>query len=274
MDCREIVVKVEYDEEDIYTMVYVALINKKEASTVLEMFCEDIPLQNYGLNHLKRIQPLDRNDKSGPLQIIVCPVKSFDEVPIHVRDICKEKRAIKVAKLAPACRPEFEAWNKCWPINFHASHLEKQREKGLSNEDMDQVNMACQILSKEEETIASAAVIVNPENGKNVTCSSEAMVSLHKRLHAKNNIDTCSICSTTGSMKEVIIYQDRDAYSALYTATMMVIEGVAAVVRGDVPERGNILIIICSPFSLTFYYFYIFWRCLYRGFTATKRISL
>jgi hypothetical protein len=139
MECTEIVVQKTYSEEEVYTEVYTTLIERKDAATVLEMFCKDVPLQNYGLNHLKRIQPLDRSARDGPLQIVVCPVHSFDEVPQHVRDVCSEKQVVKVCSIAPTTRPEFEAWNKCWPINFHASHLEKEREKGLTREDLQQV---------------------------------------------------------------------------------------------------------------------------------------
>lgn len=223
MECREVIVKKEYSEDEVYIDAYAALINKKEASEVLELFCEDIPLQNYGLNHLKRVQPLDRENKTSPVQIIVCPVQRFEEAPENIRKLCGEKRVVRVSRLAPACREEFEAWNKCWPINFHASHLEKQREKGLTAQDLEQMQMAVELLSQEELYFSTSGggVIVNPDNGRVVTTTSEAMRAVQLRMEMNNKSF------------------DDPVFSSMYTATMICIDGVAAVVRGELTNRGN-----------------------------------
>jgi hypothetical protein len=222
MECTEIVVQKTYTEEEVYTEVYTTLIERKNAASVLEMFCNDVPLQNYGLNHLKRIQPLDRSARGGPLQIVVCPVHSFDEVPQHVRDVCSEKQVVKVCSIAPTTRPEFEAWNKCWPINFHASHLEKEREKGLTREDLQQVEQAFHWLQADAESHRwGGGVAINPENSKVVATASETMTIWRQR------------CPDAGTEWE------NKACTTVYTPTMLCIEGVAAVVRGEVPSRGT-----------------------------------
>lgn len=222
MDCTEVVVQKAYSEEEIYTEVYTALIERKDAASVLEVFCNEVPLQNYGLNHLKRIQPLDRNDRSGPLQIVVCPVQRFDEVPQRIRDVCTNKRTVKVCSIAPACRQEFEAWNQCWPINFHASHLEKEREKGLSKEDIEQVQIASQHLAEDELLHKwGGALMINPDNGKVVATAAEALSKLVQKAQSAAREWDESACTT------------------VYTPTMLCIEGVAAVVRGDNAVRGE-----------------------------------
>jgi hypothetical protein len=211
-----------YSEEEVYTEVYTTLIERKDAASVLEMFCKHVPLQNYGLNHLKRIQPLDRSARDGPLQIVVCPVHSFDEVPQHVRDVCSEKQVVKVCSIAPTTRPEFEAWNKCWPINFHASHLEKEREKGLTREDLQQVEQAFQWLQADAESHRwGGGVAINPDNSKVVATASETMATSRKRCQDAGEEWENQMCTT------------------VYTPTMLCIEGVAAVVRGEVPSRGT-----------------------------------
>jgi hypothetical protein len=236
MDCVEVFIKKEYSEEEVYTEVYAALIDKKDAAQVLEQFCTDIPLQNYGLNHLKRIQPLNRGDKQSQLQIIVCPVQRFDEVPEHIRNKCTSKVTIKVCKLAPACRAEFEAWNQCWPINFHASHLEKEREKGLCAEDFAQVKMAEAALSAEESLLPyGGGVIVNPENGRIICSTSEAKSLLWKRFSVAE--DTAVTSAMTPADTAALSPEGCALYDALYTPTMLCIHGVAAVLRSEMPDR-------------------------------------
>lgn len=221
MILTEVIVQKAYTEDEIFSEVYTALIDKKDAAIVLEMLCNDLPLQNYGLNHLKRIQPFDRSNKAGPLQIVICPVNRFAEIPQHVQEICSNRLIVKVCCVAPACRQEFEAWNKNWPINFHASHLEKEREKGLCKQDLDQAEAAFQCLEVDErENRLGGAVMLNPDNGKIVSTASEALTALKSRV--------------TGVGKE----WDDTACSSVYTPTMLCIDGVAGVVRGDVPVRG------------------------------------
>lgn len=231
-EIEEVVVQKSYTEEEIYIDVFVALIQKKEAASILEKFCEEIPLQSYGLNHLKRIQSLNRSDKSCPLLIVVCPVKLYDEIPTHIKALCNEKEVRKVCRLEPQCRSEFEDWNVGWPINFHASHLEKEREKGLSVDEIKQVQFAFDVLLREEENsanIGGCGVVINPENGKVVTTTSDA----HQFFMRKYNTLKPGIEIADERVVSSSVFQ------ALHTATMQCIEGVAAVVRGDLKNGGN-----------------------------------
>lgn len=233
VDFREVIVQESYTLDQVYVEAYVALIEKKQAAFVLDMFCNDIPLQNYGLNHLKRIQPLDRTDKTGPLQIVVCPVKCYDEVPKHIKDVCTELRTVTVCKLAPACRSEFESWNKNWPINFHATQLEKDRERGLDTTEISQLNTAHQRLlfdqaELENLGITTGGLIINPESGKVVATVSDALEVLTARFAA-----SASESAPAGEDSAAV---DRARFGSsmfrnLYTPTMLCIEAVAAAVR-------------------------------------------
>ena len=243
VELREINVQETYTSEQVYVDAYVALIEKKQAAFVLDLFCNDIPLQNYGLNHLKRIQPLDRADKTGPLQIVVCPVKCYDEIPKHVKDVCTELRTVIVCKLAPACRSELESWNKNWPINFHATQLEKDRERGLDSTETAQAEAAYQRLLRDQTElenlgITSGGLIMNPENGKIVATVSDALEVVRTRFAANQSERTAE-----GQDSAAV---DRKRFSSsmfrnLYTPTMLCIEGVAAAVRKGKSSRLNYL---------------------------------
>lgn len=231
VEVEEVVVQKSYTEDEISIDVYVALIAKKEAASILQIFCDEIPLQLYGLNHLKRIQPLDRSDKSSPLQIVICPVKLYDDIPEHIKIMCSVKEIRKVCRLEPQCRSEFETWNRDWPINFHASHLEKEREKGLCADELKQVQYAYSVLENEAEKCTSregCGVVINPENGKVVATTSDARQVLASKYHARN--------PEVGSAEEL---HSSAVFQALHTATMQCIEGVAAVVRGDIRSEGK-----------------------------------
>lgn len=244
-EVEEVVVQKTYSEDEIYIDVYVALIPKKEAAGILQTFCDEIPLQMYGLNHLKRIQPLNRSDKSSPLQIVVCPVKLYDEIPSHVKALYAEKDVRKVCRLEPQCRSEFEAWNVGWPINFHASHLEKEREKGLAEDELKQVQFAHSVLQNEESahgTTSGCGVVINPENGKVVATTSDAQGVLVLK-YRKLNPDSTATDELYAS----------EVFQALHTPTMMCIEGVAAAVRGDIRSEGNSTTFLTIVNSLAWY---------------------
>ena len=266
IEFNEIVITESYSLDEIYTEVYVVLIDKKDTSFTLELFSNDIPLQEYGLNHLKRIQPLHRLDKNCQLQVILCPLSKFEDLPKGVKDFCQDKKRliVTVSKLPPANRTEFESWNKCWPINFHASQLEKDREKGLNELEKEQLNVACAALSLEEENMtkcckcSDAAVIVNPVNGRVVATSSSGLQILQNRLnfHAgQTNSIKLSHASTEegdegeggnvksgacggGDSKHPSATMTSSLFSALYTPTMLCIEGVAEAVRGEGETPG------------------------------------
>ena len=233
VEFREVIVQETYTADQVYVDAFVALIDKKKAAFVLDMFCNDIPLQNYGLNHLKRIQPLDRTDKTGPLQIVVCPVKCYDEVPNHIKEVCKELRTVTVCKLAPACRSEFESWNKNWPINFHATQLEKDRERGLDSTEIAQLNAAHQRLLEDQTEllnlgITNGGLIINPENGKVVATVRDALNVLRPRF-ATNASETVSEGQDSAAMDRARF--GSSMFRNLYTPTMLCIEAVAAAVR-------------------------------------------
>jgi len=225
---KEVVIQQSYAKSEVYVDVYVALIEKKQASSVLDTFCNDLPLQNYGLNHLKRIQPLSRTDKAGPLQIVVCPVKSFDEVPKHIKDICTELRTVSVCKLAPACREEFESWNKNWPINFHATQLEKDRERGLESFEVAQIKTAYDRLLADQSNLAvfniyHGGLVMNPENGAIIATLSDALDVVRNRFPVA--------AETEDTANADAVRFNSGIFTKLYTHTMLCIEGVAAAVR-------------------------------------------
>jgi hypothetical protein len=162
-------------------------------------------------------------------------MQRFDEIPERIRSKCASKVTVKVCKLAPACRAEFEAWNQGWPINFHASHLEKEREKGLCAEDFAQVKMAEEVLAAEESLLPyGGGVIVNPENGRIICSTSEAKSLLWRRFTAAED---SAVASTKAPADAALTTEGGALCVALYTPTMLCIHGVAAVLRGEMPDR-------------------------------------
>jgi hypothetical protein len=100
--------------------------------------------------------------------------------------------------------------------------LEKDREKGLSDVERNQIFACVHALTRDEASRGgSGGVIVNPDCGLVVATTTEAAELVRSR-----SADDSSEGST-------------ELFDKLYTPTMLCIEGVAAVVKGDMPGKGT-----------------------------------
>jgi hypothetical protein len=213
------------------TRAFVISVPPIKVATTLMQFSEQVPLERYGLTHLKRVQK-DRDSKSDP-RIIVCQVAEYEMLPDNVKSFCSEMNlhVVDVAKYPPRSRIEFEALSVYWPLNFHMSQIEKDREKGFDAAATSAILAGWRALLDEEERMrqlskvypdvkAKAGLIINPANGAIVSTSSKSFQYI---------VSTKS--SGSGS---------RLALHPLYTPTMLCIDGVASVVAGLLDGQGKI----------------------------------
>lgn len=169
MNIEEIINLEERNECDILVEVAIANIEGKKASELLVALSSELPLQKYGLEHLKRI----RKDKEQ-IQIVLAPI-GFDEslISLKTSSLLGERSMTRVSKYLPRNRNEFDAWGKYWPINFRPSELDRCRERGLP---LDEVKIVAEWLKVLEDVDKNffhlhnkdnfGALIVNPSNNK------------------------------------------------------------------------------------------------------------
>ena len=214
------------ENEDCLVKCVAAHIDPALAAFLLDRLGREdaLPLERYGLGHLKRIRrftspiynrqsgiPLiipagitnesiekeERNldkdsensplivdnnkmiKKSKPVQILLVPETHNDDISSIFgslvdlnEDMLTDKFLVSVAKYMPNYREEFDKWVPYWPINFRPSDADREREKGLPNEDIEimrrhmiEVLLECDNL-KEICGSDRGGVIVNPIGNK------------------------------------------------------------------------------------------------------------
>jgi hypothetical protein len=164
-----------YTTEEAMLNVIAASIDPKDASSLLKLFGEVIPLQTYNLDHVKRIRR-EGNDRNN-LEIIICPERDICDIPIELINKCRpNRRVVQVAKFQPATRAEFELWGQSWPIMFRPNALDKEREKGHTKPELLHIGQYMQRVLEDSNYYDREAlgrkvfgwneggVIVNPEN--------------------------------------------------------------------------------------------------------------
>ena len=248
MEVTEIISRQEYSVEDIVIDMYAIYVHKTAVTSAMEVLNASAPLSQFGLDHLKRIQSQDRrlgndfdNDttagqKSDDLRMLLCPVAHFDLMDESIKQLGSRKQVVQASRLKPITRDQFLLWGKLWPINYHINQQEKDRQKGLTAEDMQQMERAHRMLWESSvekgkgtadgvhcspSAVFQGGLMINPDNGRVVmtswTASEYLFVSRKRGL----------------SSSQQLLSQ------ALHTPTMLCIEGVAALMRGDMKNSGE-----------------------------------
>ena len=245
----------ELSESEACTEVYVRDISPKDASAVLQQLADLLPLQSYGLTHLKRVRR-QKADSDGVcakheyrLQVLLCPVSEYEylsddtKVLTGIQDRSKLV-AVQASKTAPQTRAEFESWSSLWPTLFRPTELDRDRELGTHSEDdlklirqymkmvvedeeecsrlalefpglVDKSNSEAEILRFLESLNVSGGIVVNPENGF-IVCTSSAF------YRSKFDDDSVSSDGKKASFSH-----------PLNSTTMRCIEAVACIVRSE-----------------------------------------
>lgn len=250
MEVTEIISRQEYSVEDITIDIYAVYVHKTAVTSAMEVLNASAPLSQFGLDHLKRIQSSqDRTtaaggQKSDDLRVLLCPVTHFDLLDESVKQLGSRKHVVQASRLKPITRDQFLLWGKLWPINYHINQQEKDRQKGLTAEDLQQTERAYRMLWEEigkrttddsvqcsPPAVFQGGLMVNPDNGRVVITSwtaSEYLFASRKRG------------LSSSSPKQLLLSQ------ALYTPTMLCIEGVAALMRGDMENSGESPLLSCT----------------------------
>ena len=176
-----------YTIEEIMVTVVVAQIDPKQASDILQEFATLLPLQEYNLDHMKRVRR-NFSDRSI-LEILICPERCINDVPSFLKEKCimNTIRTTMVPRLKPMTRIEYEEWGRDWPTMFRPNAVDKDRKKGFSKSEIAQHSFfmslvdddAQSILNVKAEIIAisgtdccssscnlyGGGIIVNPQNG-------------------------------------------------------------------------------------------------------------
>lgn len=179
-----------YTIDEIMTNVAVARIDPKQASEILQEFATLLPLQEYNLDHMKRVRrSLEDRDI---LEILICPERYIDDVPASLKDKCMSDsiRITSVPKLKPMTRTEYEEWGAHWPTMFRPNAIDKMREKGFSKLEMIQHSYFMSLVDQDASAVQrqralalgveedhyslsltldchlqGGGIIVNPQNG-------------------------------------------------------------------------------------------------------------
>jgi hypothetical protein len=149
IDCRV------YSSDEVMVNVIIAEIDPQKASEILQEFASELPLQQYNLEHMKRVRrsEFDRN----VLEILICPERCLKDVPDVLQNKCKvnTSKVISIPKLKPLTRTEYEEWGRNWPTMFRPNAVDKEREVGFFKEDISQHANYLSLVEKDAEDVAS-----------------------------------------------------------------------------------------------------------------------
>lgn len=206
-------------EDEALIEVIAAEIDPKHASSLLIQLSENLPLEKYSLSHLKRIRK-----NMGNLEILLCPKTCEVDIPISFHEFFKQMIQVQVMKFPIENRKEFEKYSKFWPLNVRLTDSNKSQNNEISSDNQQLILRYLSLVDVDAKNITSISsqigggcILVNPENNKVVTSSFEAFKHLH-RMHGE------------------CVYRH-----SFYSPTMLCIEGIAAIIRGDLEITGDSL---------------------------------
>jgi tRNA(Arg) A34 adenosine deaminase TadA len=195
--------------------VIVAFVDSDKVRGVLDTINIHAPLETYSLSHFKRIRGNSKRKKSEStekalLQILICREIDFDTLHHAVTEAISpfRREVMRVCAWEPDCRIEFDNWNQSWPMHYHPSQSERDRDKGFTLEETEFINQILDILNKEETN--EHAIIINPLNNKIITTSTKYSKQINHESNLLNN--------------------------PIKTPTILCIDGVAAMLRGDIED--------------------------------------
>jgi hypothetical protein len=192
-------------DDEAFVNVVVLSINPKKASVILTKLASLLPLEAHNLDHLKRVRK-QRNkegesniefvdEDSGEkvtypfrLQVLLCPTQAFraaannasirgllglsadavvEEEDTALQSSQGRLQSIKVCRVSPETRSEFDEWNALWPTTFRADHLTRERSKGpvhsaLEEEQIREYMRMVKEDSKACKEVVAAAAAVAP----------------------------------------------------------------------------------------------------------------
>ena len=144
--------------EEVCVEVAVGVINPKDTSSLLEQLSSAAPLHRYALSHLKRVRRSESQGGSGAdggggpkLELLLCPASELEELPADLRAKVQSTSSVRVCRVPPQSRAEYEEWNGWWPTNFRPNEVDREREKGHSAEELQTVADFMRLVAQDAE---------------------------------------------------------------------------------------------------------------------------
>jgi tRNA-specific adenosine deaminase 3 len=191
MSCllEEVVIRRVATQEEVRVSVVVGEVNPRDTSSLLECLSTAFPLHRYSLGHLKRVRRQDNK-----LEVLLCPDQEKDALTDDIRSKVLATRSVVVCKVPPITRGEFDEWNLWWPTNFRPNDVDRQREKGHSNEELELASAFMRLAQLDALRCreyfgdaceggvggagggsAGGGIIVNPLNNRVVACCRDVL---------------------------------------------------------------------------------------------------
>ena len=223
------------NEDEVYTRCVIGVVISQNASKLLHLIVNMLPLKHFSLNHLKRARKLSDLNMT---EVLICPCSYKNEIPIECKELIISFKEIDVTKIIPQTYAEFLSWGSSWPVAFRPSEKLRMANKIMSTEEaqnhiqflsltlLDQLsfqklsatingcrcNSSCCERCSSKSSSAFGAIMVNEKTKRVVMTSFDA----YRYICNKRNLNAAALLN-----------------HPLYTSAMLCIEGVAALVRGE-----------------------------------------
>ncbi len=107
-------------DDEVMILARIAIIQSKDTSEILTLLVDSIPLQLFGLGHLKRARKMADGRTT---EVLLSPwdyrIDSSKPIEAQVLSKCISFREALVCRLPPETREEFNNWGRSWPTHFY-----------------------------------------------------------------------------------------------------------------------------------------------------------
>lgn len=223
--------------EEVLVNVIIITIQSNEANDILGYLCKELSLHTFDLIHLKRIR---KNIETNQLELIVCP-ESYALTDEILEKLGKyDQKIVPVPKYEPQNKKEFKSWAGYWPMNFHPSEDEREREKGFSEQEKQEIHQNLYKLLEDRENVLkfyqennyhdvdkqsmAGGIMINPKGNKLIATTSQTFQFLQTQYS-----DTMKICN-----------------HPLFTSTMLCINLVGDIALEKYPGKGKFYVIFIT----------------------------
>eukprot|EP01041_Mallomonas_annulata_P010846 gene10846-22635_t len=213
---------------ELFVSACVAKIEPKEASSVLQLLSVELPLQQFGLNHLKRVRKSHSLDQVSVLEVLICPQSYFDSISPEIASRFSSVRNVEVVRFQPQTREEFEAWGQGWPTTYRPTELDRVRAKGLDAVELQYLSTYTEALKSDVLDVARIHHSVNREV-LNMTVNGTHAIGGGVLV----NPELGQVVMTSSRSLELAISQFGSGalQHPLHSPTLLCVDGVAALIR-------------------------------------------
>jgi hypothetical protein len=172
--------------------------------------------------------------------LVICPQSAEADLPSELRQHFREIKLLEVCHYKPQNRIEFKDWGDAWPVIYRPTELSEERARGLPTSEIEILRNHLSSLTTDRD-----AIIVDPiTNEVNDFSPSSLLLTILQVLVCPDQVRSYLNSLPRHASRSITM---NPLYSS--SPTLLCIEGVASMVRGEFTAPSESLTGPCSASS-------------------------